>query len=83
MLRMTALGERVADMQIVTTDIHLAHYSTVTATKLGVRKVAWYIKSEVKTVSLSKTLVLRDIKTSLLSVPALFDKNIAVLFVAS
>lgn len=43
--------------------------------------VKWHGQSGITEVSLSKTIVAPDIKSSLLSVPALVQKEIAVLFV--
>lgn len=78
---MTALDKRVASKRGVTTDIHLADDSTVTATRMGVRTVVWRNKSGLTSVRLSRMLVARSVKTSLLSVPASVKKDISVLFV--
>lgn len=78
---MAVLGEHVGNKQNVTTDIRLADDSTVTAIKMGVGKVVWHNKSGTTTVRLSETPVVRNIKKRLLSVPALGNKDIAVLFV--
>lgn len=58
---MTALGEHVAEKRSVTTEIHFAEDSTVTATKMNVRKVVWIHKSGPTTISLPKTRVARKI----------------------
>lgn len=78
---MTAYGSRVHSQRKCDTSIHLADDSTVSASKIGVRKVTWQGTLGSTTVSLSNTLVAPNIKTSLLSVPALVNKDIAVLFV--
>lgn len=72
---MTAPGERFTDKQSVTTEIHFAGDSTATTTETGIRKVICHNKSKPTTASLSSTLVVRNIKTSLMSVPALVNKD--------
>ena len=77
---MTAQADRVFNKTDCTTSIRLADDSTTTAHKVGVRKVNWRGETGPIEVTLSETLVARDIKTSLLSVQALVKHDIAVLF---
>lgn len=77
---MSFVGEPVARKQTVTTDIHFVDESIITATKMDVRKEVWHNKLAPTTVSLVGALVVRSIKKKLLSISALVNKDIAVLF---
>ena len=77
---MTGMADRVSNKAACSVAITLADDSQVMETHVGVRKVNWQGLKEPMSVSLSNTLVAPDIKTSLLSVPALVSKNIGVLF---
>lgn len=77
---MTPLGNRLVDTRKSTSDISLADDSTVSSAEIGTRPVEWTADGVRTTVSLSKTMFVPALSTSLLSVPALVNKNIAVLF---
>ena len=77
---MTAMADRVTDKSACHVAIKLADDSEVSAKQVGVRMVNWQGLNGPVSVSLSDTLVASDIKTSLLSVPALVKKDIGVLF---
>ena len=61
-------------------EIKLADDSTISFNMEGKRKVSWMTSEGKREVNLSNTLVAPDISMSLLSIPALVDKNIAVFF---
>ena len=77
---MTSMAYKVYDKEACHVAIKLADDSEITATQVGVRKVKWQGPDRTMNVSLTDTLVAADIKTSLLSVPALVKKDIGVLF---
>ena len=77
---MTSMADKVYDKEACHVAIKLADDSEITATQVGVRKVKWQGPDRTMNVSLTDTLVAADIKTSLLSVPALVKKDIGVLF---
>lgn len=78
---MTPHGNRLVDARKHTTEIALADDSAVRSSEVGVRPVRWSADGTTCNVSLSETLYVPDMTTSLLSVPALVSKNIAVLFI--
>ena len=77
---MTARSETVTSRSECDISIALGDDSKVKATKKGDRRVQWAAEDGPRTINLSKTLITDDIAMSLLSVPALVNKGIGVLF---
>lgn len=77
---MTPNKSTVKDLTDCSVQISLADASTVSAVTKGVRTVKWCTIDGPTTVNLSDTLILPEMSMSLLSVPALVNKNISVLF---
>ena len=77
---MTAEYARVSNQHECSITIRLADESTTTAHRVRVHTVNWQVQSVPIEVSLPETFVARDIKTSLLSVPAFVENDIEALF---
>ena len=77
---MTTYSDLVINQRMCNISIYLAEDSKTTAHRIGVRKVTWQGEKGPIHISLSATLIARDIRTSLLSVPALVKKNIKPIF---
>lgn len=77
---MTPHSSTVQDQYSCDVNIPLGDDSIISAKSKGVRKVRWQGADGPVTVSLTDTLVAPDAAMSLLSVPALAKKEIAVLF---
>lgn len=80
-VHMTLYRNRLVESKLHNTNIQLADHSTVNSEKIGVRSARRFAEVVENSVSLSETLLFPDMTTSLLSVPALVSKNIAVLFI--
>lgn len=78
---MTPKTDRVGQKAPCNTSIALGDDSTVRAFSKGTRNVKWQTDDGPVQVALSNTLVAEDLSLSLLSVPALVNKEIAVIFV--
>lgn len=77
---MTKLIDRVHSRHKSDVEVRLADDSVVEASEVGVRTVRWMTDDGQDAVHLSETLVIPTLASSLLSVPALVNKNISVLF---
>lgn len=77
---LTPFAGRVQSKKSSSLILILADDSKMKSTHTGTRKVSLCGDGEVRAVSLSNTLVVPDAGMSLMSVPALVKKNIAVLF---
>ena len=77
---MTPYVHLVKNKEYCNVSISLADDSTISADAIGVRPVTWQGDNGPIEVTLSDTLVTPDAAVSLLSVPALVNKGIAVLF---
>lgn len=77
---MTARAERVSMKTACESSVQLADNSSMHSESMGTRTVQWITDSGRESVHLSNTLICPDVAISLLSVPALVNKNIAVMF---
>lgn len=75
---MTSLSQQVISKNHYDVDISLGDDSKVDADQRGTRKVKWQTKERACTISLLEALVSQNIAMSMLSVPALVKKEIAV-----
>lgn len=78
---MTLFKEKVTNQRKCKVDIALRNDSTVTASSTCTRVVKWNGAYITCTISLSNTLFSPELSMSLLSVPALVQKGVSVLFV--
>lgn len=76
---MTLISKNVTSKESCAVHLMLGDDSKVKASTRGVRRVQWQTENGPCTVSLSNTLVLKDLTMSLLSIPALVQKQIATL----
>ena len=76
----TARSETVSSRSGCDISIALGDDSKVKATEKGDRRVQWAGEDGPRTIRLSETLIADDIAISLLSVPALVNKGIGVIF---
>lgn len=79
-LHITPYADKVQSWTNCEISISLGDNSIVKSTSQGVRRVRWQGRNGSVNVSLSRTLVVRDVAMSLLSVPAFFRNGHAVLF---
>ena len=77
---LTSNPGKVTNTQIANISIKLADDSTMNGTARGTREVRWVTENGTSKVSLSNTIVVPNAAMSLLSVPSLVNKNIAVMF---
>ena len=77
---MTAQSDRVINQRMCNMSICLADDNRTMAHLIGVRRVTWKGEKGPINISLSDTLVPREIRASLLSVPVLAKKDIGALF---
>ena len=77
---MTPHRHKVTEAISTQKPIKLADDSIIQAKLSGTREVNWMTSEGNQMVYLSNTLVAPDVSMSLLSIPALVNKNIAVLF---
>ena len=77
---LTSYVDRVEQAKTANIPITLADDSKMTATARGIREVQWKTEEGDNRIRLSNTLVVPNLSMSLLSIPSLVNKNIAVLF---
>ena len=77
----TPFEHKVSNLEECDVTITLGDDSTVPSVTQGTRRVQWQGEDGPVNVNLSNTLVAPDVSLSLLSVPALVEKGLAVLFV--
>lgn len=77
---MTAKYDRLHSKKALQVHIQLADYSKIKTDSNGVRAVKWITKEDPLTVYLTDILVTPNLAMSILSVPVLVNKNVAVPF---
>lgn len=77
---LTSHADRVSNTRRVSVPITLADDSKINGTSRGTRQVSWKTEHGDVQISLSNTIVVPDLSMSLLSIPSLVNKNVAVLF---